>query len=102
MRLFLMAMRPLRFGAFFIALLFLLLAPFNAHAELDAPRFSHHSGFYTQPFELTLAHPDDGVNIYYTLDGSEPDPNTLDGRTYRYKKRNQQPHCETRKRDANA
>jgi len=89
-----MAVRPLRFGAFFIALLFLLLAPFNAHAELDAPRFSHHSGFYTQPFELTLAHPDDGVNIYYTLDGSEPDPNNLDGRTYRYKNQYQQPPFE--------
>jgi len=72
--------------------LFLLLAFVGnmAQAELEQPHFSHSSGFYAQPFELQLDHPDD-VTIYYTLDGSEPDPDNLNGRTYRYKNNYQQP-----------
>src|SRR5699024_1178192 len=31
------------------------------------------------------------VTIYYTLDGSEPDPENLEGSTYRYKNSYQQP-----------
>lgn len=50
-----------------------------------APVFSHDSGFYASPFELALSHPDADVQIYYTLDGSDPDPANLDGTTYRYK-----------------
>lgn len=54
-------------------------------ATLPEVTFSHSSGFYDGPFELSLGHADNGATIYYTLDGSTPDPDNLDGRTYRYK-----------------
>lgn len=38
--------------------------------------FSRESGFYTEPFELKLSAPV-GAQIYYTLDGSDPDENAL-------------------------
>lgn len=38
----------------------------------ERPVFSHASGFYEEPFELTLSC-SEGATIYYTLDGSEPD-----------------------------
>lgn len=46
---------------------------------LAPPSFSHDSGFYDQPFDLVLTHPYPGVQIFYTLDGSIPDPDKLDG-----------------------
>ncbi|HLR77697.1 MAG TPA: chitobiase/beta-hexosaminidase C-terminal domain-containing protein, partial [Burkholderiaceae bacterium] len=52
---------------------------------LAPPSFSHDSGFYDQPFDLVLTHPDPGVQIFYTLDGSIPDPDNLDGTRYQYK-----------------
>ena len=52
---------------------------------LEAPTFSHSTGFYEQPIQLHLSHPDPEVTIYYTLDGSEPDVANLSGSTYRYK-----------------
>ncbi len=55
------------------------------------PVFSHKSGFYDTEFELILSHPENNVAIYYTLDGSVPDPNNLKGVTYRYKNSYQQP-----------
>lgn len=48
-------------------------------------QFSHDEGFYTQDFYLTLSSNDPDVNIYYTLDGSEPSPANLAGTTYNYK-----------------
>ncbi|REL38128.1 T9SS C-terminal target domain-containing protein [Rhodohalobacter sp. SW132] len=51
---------------------------------LDPIEFSHTGGFYDTPFELTLSHPDPDVTIYYTLDGSEPDPEKVGGQTYSY------------------
>ncbi|MDI6402908.1 CotH kinase family protein, partial [Balneolaceae bacterium ANBcel3] len=39
---------------------------------LDPPLFSHIGGFYQEPFELDLSHPDPNVSIYYTMDGSTP------------------------------
>ncbi len=39
-------------------------------------RFSRESGFYEEPFELRLTAPF-GTEIYYTLDGSEPDENAI-------------------------
>lgn len=56
-----------------------------AEHPVDAPVFSHASGFYETPFDLTLSHPDPDVTILYTLDGSEPDPLRLDGVEYTYK-----------------
>ncbi|CAB1275347.1 CotH kinase family protein [Candidatus Nitrosacidococcus tergens] len=53
--------------------------------------FSQPSGFYEKEFKLSLSHPDSNVKIYYTLDGSEPDPNNLKGSTYRYKNNYEQP-----------
>ena len=54
---------------------------------LESPIFSSKSGFYPQSFNLNLSHADKEVNIYYTLDGSVPDPDNLDGKTYSYKNR---------------
>lgn len=47
--------------------------------------FSKHGGFYAEDFFLSLSHPDPETVIIYTLDGSEPDINNLDGSTYIYK-----------------
>lgn len=47
--------------------------------------FSKPGGFYTEPFDLVLNTDDPEAVIYYTVDGSEPDPANLGGTTYRYK-----------------
>lgn len=39
--------------------------------SLSAPVFSHKSGFYKEPFELTIS-AKEGETVYYTLDGSIP------------------------------
>lgn len=44
---------------------------------LDAPRFSHPSGAYSNAFSLVLSTPNAGVSIRYTLDGSEPTEKSL-------------------------
>ena len=62
-----------------------------APAWIDPPTFSHDSGFYGKEFKLQLSHPDPEVSIYYTLDGSEPDPDNLEGSSYKYKNSYQQP-----------
>ena len=38
--------------------------------------FSHSSGFYEQPFQLTISHHDPQAVIRFTLDGSDPDENS--------------------------
>lgn len=50
--------------------------------ELLPPVFSHESGFYTSSFDLTISHEDPQVEIIYTLDGSEPELNNLQGTVY--------------------
>ena len=52
---------------------------------LAPPEFSLGGGFYTQSFSLTLTSNAADVTILYTLDGSEPDPLNVSGRTYTYK-----------------
>ncbi len=52
---------------------------------LQPPDFSHVSGFYQEDFYLTLTTGEPGAVIYYTLDGSTPDPGAVGGTTYRYK-----------------
>jgi len=52
---------------------------------LTPPLFSVYGGFFTNEFDLTLSHTDEDVQIIYTLDGSVPDPNNLEGTTYLYK-----------------
>lgn len=44
---------------------------------LESPVFSHAPGFYSDEFELQISHPQEGVTIYYTLDGSDPTENSL-------------------------
>ena len=39
---------------------------------LQAPEFSHPSGFYAESFSLSMQTVDKGVRIYYTIDGSIP------------------------------
>jgi hypothetical protein len=39
---------------------------------LSPLQFSHPDGFYTSEFQLTISSANEGVQIYYTLDGSEP------------------------------
>jgi hypothetical protein len=38
----------------------------------DAPRISVQRGFFTNPFDVTITSAIQGMNIYYTLDGSDP------------------------------
>jgi hypothetical protein len=52
---------------------------------LMSPVFSTAGGFYTEEFELNLWHPDPDVTILFTLDGSEPSPENIGGKTYKYK-----------------
>ena len=44
--------------------------------ELGAPSFSASTGFYDESFELELIAHSDGAVLYYTLDGSYPDPDS--------------------------
>jgi hypothetical protein len=46
---------------------------------------SHASGFHEQPIAVRLTHPDPAATIYYTLDGSNPDPANTAGSTYQFK-----------------
>jgi len=43
------------------------------------PKFSHSAGFYDEGFFLELSTEDKEAVIYYTLDGSEPDPENVNG-----------------------
>ncbi len=65
-------------------------------SRLPAPRFSHTSGFYPEPFDLWLSHPQEQVRIYYTLDGSEPDPDNLQVKSYAYKNHYKSPDAALR------
>src|SRR5690606_123881 len=49
---------------------------------LPEPVFSHSSGFYTSAFNLSITSPVAGASIIYTLDGSEPTPENIGGKTY--------------------
>ncbi|MFN8348861.1 MAG: CotH kinase family protein [Spirosomataceae bacterium] len=60
---------------------------------LSPPVFSHKGGFYGSPFSLTLTHPDSAVSVYYTTDGSEPNPLHLSPQSYPY--RNEYPAGDT-------
>jgi hypothetical protein len=45
-------------------------------------QFSIPGGFYTEQFVLELYHPDPDARIYFSLDGSVPDPENINGKTY--------------------
>ncbi|WP_397444459.1 lamin tail domain-containing protein [Polaribacter sp. R77954] len=53
--------------------------------SLEPPTFSHTSGLYTDSFDLSLSTDVQGATIVYTLDGSEPDINNLNGSSFQYK-----------------
>lgn len=46
--------------------------PSQASDIISPPQFSHEAGFHPYTFKLRLYHPDAGVSIFYTLDGSTP------------------------------
>ena len=48
---------------------------------VEKPEFSVESGFYADEFELSLTS-EPGTTIYYTLDGSDPDPANTTTKTY--------------------
>ena len=51
---------------------------------LSPPVFSHPSGYYNEPFLLSLSTETAGTTIIYTVDGSEPDIENLSGTSYQY------------------
>ncbi len=51
---------------------------------LDPPDFSRKGGFYKSSFMLEL-HAGEGSSIYFTLDGSVPDPLNTAGSSFKYK-----------------
>ena len=59
---------------------------FNDSDPLPDPlapvQWSHPAGFYSGSFSLQLSHPEPGAVIVYTLDGSEPGIDNLDGTAY--------------------
>jgi hypothetical protein len=69
-----------------LSILVTFQAPGAAPASdpLPPPAFSHPGGFYDTPFNLIIS-TIEGAAIYYTLDGSEPDPENLDGISFQYK-----------------
>ena len=52
---------------------------------LVPPAFSQNSGVFSTPFDLTISHTNPNAVIIYTLDGSEPDINNLNGTNFQYK-----------------
>ena len=52
---------------------------------ISPPSFSHSGGIYQSSFELGISSNDPNTIIYYTLDGSDPDPLNINGKTYEYK-----------------
>lgn len=53
--------------------------------QVKPPVFSADSGFYQQAFTLNLSHENPNVQIVYTLDGSEPTLENLNGKAFNYK-----------------
>ena len=54
-------------------------------ATASAPNFSHAEGWYDEGFALSLSTEDTNGIIYFTLDGSDPSPDDVGGRSYCYK-----------------
>jgi len=75
----------------FVAVFFLAVSCSDDNAGVDnnpgqvkGLRFSHKSGLYPSSFSLTLAS-EKGTEIYYSIDGSVPDPKKVDGkRIFKY------------------
>jgi hypothetical protein len=56
-----------------------------AMGRVSPPEFSVPPGSHAAPLVLDILHPNPDAIIYYTLDGSTPDPTSQDGRVYQYK-----------------
>jgi hypothetical protein len=54
-------------------------------ATMSPPVFSHESGFYTDTLQLVLQCSDPGAQVLYTLDGSDPDINAIQGKAIQVK-----------------
>jgi hypothetical protein len=54
-------------------------------AASGSVELSHVPGFYEHALSVRLTHADPEATIYYTLDGSDPDPARTEGAVYRYK-----------------
>lgn len=52
---------------------------------LTPPTFSHNGGIYTSNFDLSITSSGSGETLYYTNDGSDPDPSNLSGTSFQYK-----------------
>jgi hypothetical protein len=66
-----------------------LPAALNAKSPtLNAPEFSHESGIYNEDFKLAISHDLSDASIFYTLDGSIPDPENLNGSSFLYRESN--------------
>lgn len=58
----------------------------NSYTGLAAPPvFSAGTGYYQNPFSLTISSTEPGATIYYTTDGSDPSSGNVAGTTYSYK-----------------
>ncbi len=68
-------------------LLFILfiLPSFIFAQELSPPEISMESGFYEEDLEVSITHSDPSVTLLYTLDGSEPSIDNINGKVWNYK-----------------
>lgn len=60
----------------------------NSSTSFNAPEFSHESGIYNKDFKLVISHELSDATIFYTLDGSKPDPENLNGSSFLYRESN--------------
>ena len=67
-----------------LSLLFILPSLIFAQ-EITPPEISLDSGLYEEAIEVTISHSDPNITILYTLDGSEPSFNNLNGKVWSYK-----------------
>ena len=84
------------FWLFFVVLVISLIASLyfynmdyiNRTFRTFQVNFSHDSGFYDEEIALTLSSPREDATIYYTLDGSVPNPDNITGdNEYYYKQK---------------
>src|SRR5690554_4343623 len=69
----------------YLSSLFLLFS-FCAFAQsINVPEISEESGFYTEDFNVEITHSDPSLKILYTLDGSDPRVENLNGKSWSYK-----------------
>ncbi len=53
---------------------------------LHEPVFSERGGFFKESFNLEITYPDSDVTVLYTLDGSEPSLENIDGTGFQYRR----------------